>query len=179
MYARRIGKKHLMNGKKLQLDFAQMIGLDMNHVYQVDIASADRAHYSKQSVDTEFDFPFGQKELWGLAYRTDYDLSAHAKSSGAALTISDEEGKPALVPHVIEPSFGVDRTILAVLTSAYTEDTLGNEPRTYSKFNKAIAPIKAAVFPLLKEYGRSPPAHTHTHTHTKKKKKGTRSISHA
>ena len=101
-------------------------------------------------MDTEFDFPFGQKELWGLAYRTDYDLSAHQKHSGQKLAISDEEGKEAIIPHVIEPTFGVDRTILAILTSAYTEDQLGGEPRTYLKFNKAIAPIKAAVFPLLK-----------------------------
>ncbi len=136
--------------QKIQLQFAEMIGLDMDHVHQVDIAPEDRAHYSKHSVDTEFDFPFGQKELWGLAYRTDYDLSAHAKASGAALSIADEEGKPAIVPHVIEPTFGVERSVLAVLTSAYTEDELGGEPRTYLKFNKAVAPIKAAVFPLLK-----------------------------
>jgi glycyl-tRNA synthetase len=136
--------------QRLQLKFAEMIGLDMDHVYQVDIAAEDRAHYSQHSVDTEFDFPFGQKELWGLAYRTDYDLTAHAKASGAALSIIDEEGKPAIVPHVIEPTFGVERTILAALTSAYTEDDLGGEPRVYLKFPKAIAPIKAAVFPLLK-----------------------------
>jgi glycyl-tRNA synthetase len=136
--------------QKLQLQFAQMIGLDMSHVYQVELAAEDRAHYSKHSVDTEFDFPFGQKELWGLAYRTDYDLTAHAKASGAALSIIDEEGKPAIVPHVIEPTFGVERTILAALTSAYTEDELGGEARIYLKFPKAIAPIKAAVFPLLK-----------------------------
>jgi glycyl-tRNA synthetase len=136
--------------QQLQLQFARMIGLDMDHLYQVDIAAEDRAHYSKHSVDTEFDFPFGQKELWGLAYRTDYDLSAHAKASGASLSIIDEEGKPALVPHVIEPTFGVERSVLAVLTSAYTEDDLGGEQRVYLKFNKAVAPIKAAVFPLLK-----------------------------
>ena len=136
--------------QQLQLKFAAMIGLDLSHIYQVEIAAADRAHYSKHSVDTEFDFPFGQKELWGLAYRTDYDLIAHAKASGAALSIIDEEGKPAIVPHVIEPTFGVERTILAALTSAYTEDELGGEPRVYLKFPKAIAPIKAAVFPLLK-----------------------------
>jgi glycyl-tRNA synthetase len=136
--------------QQLQMQFAEMIGLDMDHVYQVDIAAEDRAHYSKHSVDTEFDFPFGQKELWGLAYRTDYDLTAHAKASGAALSIIDEEGKPGIVPHVIEPTFGVERTVLAALTSAYTEDDLGGEARVYLKFPKAIAPIKAAVFPLLK-----------------------------
>ena len=133
-----------------QLRFAEAIGIDLSHTHQVDIEAADRAHYSQQSVDTEFDFPFGQKELWGLAYRTDYDLSAHTNASGANLSIIDKDGEPPVVPHVIEPTFGVERTVLAVLASAYTEDELGGEVRTYLKFNKAVAPIKAAVFPLLK-----------------------------
>ena len=119
-------------------------------MHELEVADGDRAHYSKRTIDFEFDFPFGRKELYGLAYRTDFDLSAHEKGSGASLRIIDEEGKEPIMPHVIEPSFGVDRTILAVLASAYTEDELGGEKRTYLKFNKAVAPIKAAVFPLLK-----------------------------
>ncbi|MDO8514618.1 MAG: glycine--tRNA ligase [bacterium] len=130
--------------------FNDAVGIPRDAVHELEVPDGERAHYSKRTIDFEFDFPFGRKELYGLAYRTDFDLSAHAKASGAPLSIIDKEGEPPIVPHVIEPSFGVDRTILAILTSAYTEDELGGEPRLYLKFNKAVAPIKAAVFPLLK-----------------------------
>ncbi len=131
-------------------EFAREIGIPAENMHELEVPDGERAHYSKRTIDFEFDFPFGRKELCGLAYRTDFDLSAHAKASGAALSIIDKEGEPPIVPHVIEPSFGVDRTILALLVSAYTEDELGGEVRTYLKFNSAVAPIKAAVFPLLK-----------------------------
>ena len=130
--------------------FNDAVGIPKSAVHELEVADTDRAHYSKRTIDFEFDFPFGRKELYGLAYRTDFDLEAHAKVSGAALKMTDVEGQEPIVPHVVEPSFGVDRTVLAVLASAYTEDELGGEPRTYLKFNKAVAPIKAAVFPLLK-----------------------------
>jgi glycyl-tRNA synthetase len=97
----------------------------------------------------EFDFPFGRKELFGLAYRTDFDLRAHQTGSSTDLSYR-EEGEEPFVPHVIEPSFGVERALLAVLASAYTEDELGGEKRVYLKFKPSVAPIKAAVFPLLK-----------------------------
>jgi glycyl-tRNA synthetase len=130
--------------------FNGVVGIARDAVHELDVAPEDRAHYSKRTIDFEFDFPFGRKELYGLAYRTDFDLSAHAKASGADLTCLDDATGERFTPHVIEPSFGVDRTILAVLASAYTEDELGGEVRTYLKFNSAVAPIKAAVFPLLK-----------------------------
>jgi len=133
-----------------QLQFAEKVGLSPERIHQIEVAPEDRAHYSKRSVDTEFDFPFGQKELWGLAYRADFDLSAHAKASGVDLSYLDDSTGERFVPHVVEPTFGVDRTVLALLTSAYSEDEVGGEVRTYLKFNKAVAPIKAAVFPLLK-----------------------------
>jgi len=136
--------------RKEVLRFADAAGISSTSVHELEVADGDRAHYSKRTIDFEFDFPFGRKELYGLAYRTDFDLSAHSHASGVDLKIIDKEGKEPITPHVIEPSFGVDRTILAILTSAYTEDELGGEPRTYLKFNKAVAPIKAAVFPLLK-----------------------------
>jgi glycyl-tRNA synthetase len=129
--------------------FNEAVGIARGNVHELEVEDGDRAHYSTRTIDFEFDFPFGRKELYGLAYRTDFDLQAHAKGSGQNLGMQDQDGT-AIVPHVIEPSFGVDRTILALLTSAYTEDELGGEPRTYLKFNKAVAPIKAAVFPLLK-----------------------------
>ncbi|RJR13581.1 glycine--tRNA ligase [Candidatus Parcubacteria bacterium] len=130
--------------------YTEALGIDKALIHELEVPDGERAHYSKRTIDFEFDFPFGRKELYGLAYRTDFDLSAHEGASGASLNILDEEGKPAITPHVVEPSFGVERTLLALLLSAYTEDGLGGEPRTYLKFNARVAPIKAAVFPLLK-----------------------------
>ena len=130
--------------------FNEAVGIPSQSVHELEVGDTDRAHYSKRTIDFEFDFPFGRKELYGLAYRTDFDLAAHSGVSGVPLKMIDEEGKEPITPHVVEPSFGVDRTILAILASAYTEDELGGEVRTYLKFNKAVAPIKAAVFPLLK-----------------------------
>ena len=125
-------------------EFIADLGINRNKVHELEVPDSDRAHYSKRTIDFEFDYPFGRKELYGLAYRTDYDLKAHK------LDYLDEETKTRIVPHVIEPSFGVDRTVLAVLSDAYTEDELGGESRTYLKLSPKIAPILVAVFPLLK-----------------------------
>jgi glycyl-tRNA synthetase len=133
-----------------QLALLADIGLDSAKIHKIEIDPADRAHYSKRSIDTEFDFPFGQKELLGLAYRTDYDLKAHTNASGTDLSYFDEESKERFIPHCIEPTFGLDRLVLAVLSQAYTEDELGGEKRVYLKLASAVAPIKIAVFPLLK-----------------------------
>jgi glycyl-tRNA synthetase len=129
--------------------FNKAVGIPAERVHELEVAPEDRAHYSKRTIDFEFDFPFGRKELYGLAYRTDFDLKAHQTGSGQDLSFR-EEGEEPFVPHVIEPSFGVDRTFLAVLSSAYTEDEMNGEKRAYLKFNPKVAPIKAAVFPLLK-----------------------------
>jgi glycyl-tRNA synthetase len=128
----------------------ELIGLDMDLVHELEVTAEDRAHYSSRTIDFEFDFPFGKKELYGLAYRTDFDLQSHAKGSGQDLSYYDEETKERVTPHVIEPSFGVDRTILALLTSAYKEDTSSEEVRPYLAFKPAIAPVICAVSPLLK-----------------------------
>jgi glycyl-tRNA synthetase len=134
-----------------QQKFLSTIGLSKEHTHKLEVAAADRAHYSKRSVDTEFDFLFGEKkELLGIAYRTDFDLKAHIEMSGADLTYFDEEKKERFVPHCIEPTFGVDRLVLAVLSDAYTEDELGGEKRIFMKFAPSVAPFKVAVFPLLK-----------------------------
>ncbi|MEK7107303.1 MAG: glycine--tRNA ligase [Patescibacteria group bacterium] len=135
--------------REQSLGFLESVGIKKSSVHELEVPPEDRAHYSKRTIDFEFDFPFGRKELFGLAYRTDFDLSRHEASSGVELKYL-EEGGNKFVPHVIEPSFGVERIILAVLQTAYTEDTLGNEPRAYLKLNPAVAPVKAAVFPLLK-----------------------------
>jgi len=133
-----------------QMIFLKKIGLSNSKVHKLEVPDSDRAHYSKRSVDTEYDFPFGQKELLGLAYRTDFDLKAHTEMSTVDLSYYDEEAKERFIPHCIEPTFGVDRLVLAVLSDAYTEDDMGGETRTYLKFSKDVAPVKAAVFPLLK-----------------------------
>ena len=132
----------------------EAIGLDKNSIHELEVPAGKRAHYSQRTIDFEFDFPFGRKELYGLAYRTNYDLSQHQKHSSQKLEYIDEEsGESAsrrILPHVIEPSLGVDRTVLAILAGAYQEDELGGEKRVFLKLNPKIAPVKVAVFPLLK-----------------------------
>lgn len=134
--------------RKLMHKFATTLGIV--DIHELEVPDNDRAHYSKRTIDFEFEYPFGRKELWGLAYRTDFDLKAHSASSGVELSYMDEEAGEKITPHVIEPSLGVDRTILATLLSAYTEDELGGEKRVYLKLPKEIAPVKAMVSPLLK-----------------------------
>jgi glycyl-tRNA synthetase len=146
-----------------QQKFLSVIGLTSSKIHKLEVADADRAHYSKRSVDTEFDFIFGEKkELLGIANRTDYDLKAHSEASGVDLSYFDEEKKERFIPHCIEPTFGVDRLVLAVLSDAYTEDEMGapssaeaaegkeGGKRIFLKFAPSVAPYKVAVFPLLK-----------------------------
>ena len=111
------------------------------------------AFYSTATADIEYEFPFGISELEGIAHRGDYDLTQHTKFSGKDLSYFDEEKKERFLPHVIEPSAGADRGTLAFLCEAYTEDTIGGETRTVLKFHPRLAPIKAAVFPLVKRDG--------------------------
>ncbi len=119
--------------------------LSKGTIHEFDIPDGERAHYSKRTVDFEYEFPFGQKELYGLAYRTDFDLQNHMKASGENLSYTDPHTNETYVPHVIEPSLGVDRTFLAVLCESFVED----EKRTMLKLPFALAPYKVAVFPLL------------------------------
>ena len=128
----------------------ERIGINKEMVHELEVTEADRAFYSKRTIDFEFDYPFGRKELFGLAYRTDHDLKSHSTGSGVDLTYFDEETKERFFPHVIEPSFGHGRTLLAVLLSSYREDEMNGETRTYLAFKPSIAPVKIAVFPLLK-----------------------------
>ena len=134
-------EKYFEMWKETMKKFAEEIGIE---AHEFEVPDDDRAHYSKRTIDFQFDYPFGRGELWGLAYRTDFDLKNHN------LDYFDDDAGERFTPHVIEPSLGVDRTILSVLLSAYTEDELGGEKRVYLKLNKNIAPVRAAVFPLLK-----------------------------
>jgi glycyl-tRNA synthetase len=138
-----------------RLRFYENIGLPREKLHVLTVPDADRAFYSKGTYDIEYDFPFGRQELEGVAYRTDYDLTQHQKASGKPLEYFDEETKQKLVPHVVEPSAGVDRTVLALICEAYAEDEAPDEKgkmetRIVMRFHPRIAPIKCAVFPLLK-----------------------------
>ncbi len=149
-----------------QKQWLKDVGIDQSKLHFIEVPEADRAHYSKRSVDTEFDYPFGQKELYGIAYRTDYDLRNHQEQSKQDLEYRDPETGEKFLPHVIEPTFGADRTVLAVLLSAYTEIEGGRTTTTESnkeaevvlRLDKKIAPIKIAVLPLSKKEELSGPA---------------------
>lgn len=123
------------------------IGLDPSKIHELEVSKDDLAHYSKRTLDFEYDFPFGRKELYGLAYRTDFDLRNHEKASGKNLKYKNQETGEEYWPHVIEPTFGVERTLLAVLCSAYDET---DDDRKVLKLKPYLAPFSAAVFPLLK-----------------------------
>jgi glycyl-tRNA synthetase len=109
------------------------------------------AHYAKRTADIEYNFPIGWSELEGIANRTDFDLKQHAKASGKTLTYYDEERKTHVVPYVIEPSAGADRSVLAFLADAYREEEVRGEKRVLLRLHRDLAPIKVAVLPLLKK----------------------------
>ncbi len=131
-------------------DWTKSIGLSAKNIHELDVVGADLAHYSKRTIDFEYSFPFGRKELYGLAYRTDFDLRSHASASSVDMCYQDLDTGERFFPHVIEPSFGVDRTVLAVLLESYAEDELGGDTRAYLRLPAHLAPVTVAVFPLLK-----------------------------
>ena len=131
-------------------DYLDALGLPREGVHELEVPENDRAHYSKRTIDIEFDFPIGREELLGLAYRTDFDLGNIQRVSGKGMEYTVKGTNERFVPHVIEPSFGVERTLMAVLSSAYTEDEVNGEKRIVMKFPEHLAPIKYAVSPLLK-----------------------------
>jgi len=127
------------------------IGLPEAKLKEVEVPEDDRAHYSKRTIDFHYDFPgLGFDEVGGLAYRTDYDLKNHQKESGKNMEYRPKDGGAPFIPHVIEPTFGVDRNFLAVLSEAYTEDEVEGEKRVYLKLPAHLAPVKVAVCPLAK-----------------------------
>ncbi len=143
-------EKYFNYWREEMLDWINLIGIDMNHIHELEVDKDDRAHYSDRTIDFEFDFPFGRNELYGLSYRSDFDLSRHSNSSSVDLSYFNEEKKERIAPHVIEPTFGLERTILALMISSYKEDTKGKEIRSYLAFKPSIAPVLCAVSPLLK-----------------------------
>ena len=138
-----------------RLKFYAEIGIPREKLHVLTVPDADRAFYSKGTYDIEYEFPFGIQELEGVAYRTDYDLTQHQTASGKPLEYFDEETKQKFIPHVVEPSAGVDRTLLALICEAYAEETVTDEKgksetRIVMRFHPRMAPIKVGVFPLLK-----------------------------
>ena len=131
-------------------EWCRALGLPDDMVHELEVPENDRAHYSKRTVDFEFDFPIGREELLGLAYRTDFDLKNIERVSGKSMEYRPKDGGAPFVPHVIEPSFGVERAIMAVLTAAYTEDEINGEKRIFLKLPAHLAPVKVAVLPLAK-----------------------------
>ncbi len=127
------------------------IGLTKEHLGEEVHPKEKLAHYARACTDITFKFPFGEQELEGIAARGNFDLSRHQECSGKSLEYFDEERKERYVPHVIEPSLGVDRTLLAILCAAYDVDEIEGDKRTVLRFHPRVAPIKVGVFPLLKK----------------------------
>ena len=139
-----------------RLKFYEEIGIPRAKLHILDVPDGERAFYSKKTYDIEYEFPFGIQELEGVAYRTDYDLGVHQKGANKPLEYFDEETKQKFLPHVVEPSAGCDRALLALICEAFDEETLTDEKgnadvRTVMRFKPAMAPVKAAIFPLLKK----------------------------
>ena len=131
-------------------DWTDALGLPAESVHEFEVPEADRAHYSKRTMDFEFDFPIGREELLGLAYRTDFDLGNIQREAGKNMEYTIKGTNTKFIPHVIEPSFGVERTIMAILSAAYTEDEVNGEKRVFLRLPEHLAPVKYAVSPLLK-----------------------------
>jgi glycyl-tRNA synthetase len=132
--------------------WCEWLGLKTDRLSHHEHPKEKLSHYSKRTVDIMYQFPFGRQELYGLAYRTDYDLQRHAEYAKAKLEYFDARTGERFIPHVIEPTFGLDRTVLALLCQAYAEEELPNgEQRTVLRFAPHMAPVKVAVFPLMKK----------------------------
>ena len=139
-----------------RLAFYGEIGIPREKLHILDVPDGERAFYSKKTYDIEYEFPFGIQELEGVAYRTDYDLGVHEKGAGKSLVYFDEETKEKFLPHVVEPSAGCDRTVLALICEAFDEETLTDDKgkadvRTVLRFVPRMSPIKVGIFPLLKK----------------------------
>lgn len=134
---------------KIQHEWFKALGLDPTKIKEHEVPAADRAHYSKRTVDCYYDFPsLGFQEIVGLAYRTDYDLTSHQEKSGKSMEYRPKDGGTPFVPHVLEPTFGLDRHVMAVLCNSYWYDT--ENERVVLKLPYELAPIKIAVCPLAK-----------------------------
>lgn len=136
--------------RKIMYEFAMSLGINKDRVRWREHEDFERSFYSTRTEDLEYEFPWGFKEMWGLAYRTDYDLRNHMEKSGKDLRYGYPDGSKVL-PHVLEPTFGLSRTAAILMIDAYTEEEVNGKVRTVMKFDPKIAPVQAAVFPLQKD----------------------------
>jgi len=132
-------------------DWALSIGLAAENLRWREHEEFERSHYSKRTMDIEYKYAFGWKEMFGIAYRTDFDLKNHSENSGKDLSYVDPKTQAKFIPHVVEPTFGLSRLLGIILHEAYQEDLVNGKERIYLKLNPKIAPIKVAVFPLQKD----------------------------
>ena len=133
-----------------QEEFAMKLGIKKKDLRRFEHPKEKLSHYSKKTIDIEYNFPFKFTELFGLAHRSDFDLKTHQESSGKDLSFTDTQTGEKYIPHVLEPTFGLDRAFLATICSAYTEEDVSGEKRVVLKIPRKLAPVKVAVFPLLK-----------------------------
>lgn len=125
----------------------EVLGIKWEHIHELEVPKEELAHYSKRTIDFEYRFPFGVNELYGLAYRTDFDLRNHSQASGHKLEYTDPQSGEKFIPHCIEPTWGVDRSVLAVLCEHFDDS---NPENVVLHLPPRLAPYKVAVFPLLK-----------------------------
>jgi len=128
----------------------EKMGLPQSSLYELEVPEEDRAHYSKRTVDFEFNYPIGKEELMGIAYRTDFDLANIQRASGKNMEYTDKQTRKKFIPHVIEPSFGVERLLMAVLSNTYREVETDGKARIFLALPENLAPTKIIVAPLLK-----------------------------
>ncbi len=132
-------------------DWYKYIGIDKQNLKYIELTKKERAHYSKKTIDIYFKFPFGFKELESFANRGDYDLTKHSQASGKNLSYNDQDQKESFIPFVIEPSIGLDRLILALLSNGYSEEEVNGRKRVFLKLSHRISPYQVGIFPLLKD----------------------------
>ncbi len=150
-------EKHFENWLGEMKAWLKHLGVSEKNLHYAEIPDGERAHYSKRTVDVEYEYPFGRKELYGLAYRGDFDLKQHMENSGQDLRYTDpDDVKNKFLPHVIEPTWGVDRSVLVAMLEAYNEEKAptadeGEDTRVVMKFPKWLAPVKVAILPLSKK----------------------------
>lgn len=145
--------KYFKYWRDKRLNWFKQLGVCESRLRLRDHAEDELAHYSKACADVEYLFPFGWSEVEGIACRSDYDLQQHSKHSGKKIVYRDQRSNEAFIPYVIEPALGTDRAILTFLVDAYNEEEIDGNTRTVLRFNPRLAPVKVAVFPLLRKDG--------------------------
>lgn len=139
--------------RNARLQWFKDLGVEASRLRLREHAKDELAHYSKGCSDVEYLFPFGWSEIEGIAWRGCFDLTQHSEHSGKKIMWKDQNTGQGFIPHVVEPALGTDRAILTVLVDAYNEEQIDGNPRTVLKFHPRVAPVKVAVFPLLRKDG--------------------------